>query len=117
MSEMHPLEPLSAAEVEHAVALLRTLAEFTPATRVISVMLKEPPKDLVHGWPNIETPDRYAEAVCTTPLATPASTWERILPLDASLRRGMRPRARSPRCRSTSRWSANRPFSRATSSV
>ena len=59
----HPLEPLSAAEVERAVALLRTLPEFTPSTRVISVMLKEPPKELVHAWPDIEAPDREAEAV------------------------------------------------------
>ena len=60
---LHPLEPLSAAEVERAVALLRTLPEFTPPTRVISVMLKEPAKDVVHGWPDIEAPDREAEAV------------------------------------------------------
>ena len=63
MSYLHPLEPLSAAEVERAVALLRTLPEFTPATRVISVMLKEPPKHLVHVWPDIEMPDREVEAV------------------------------------------------------
>ncbi len=60
---LHPLEPLSAAEVERAVALLRTLQEFTPHTRIISIMLKEPAKDVVHGWPDIEAPDREAEAV------------------------------------------------------
>ncbi|MGA2579600.1 MAG: primary-amine oxidase [Bryobacteraceae bacterium] len=67
MTHLHPLEPLSAAEVKRAVTLLRTLPEFTPATRVISVMLKEPPKDLVHAWPAIEMPDREAEAVLHDP--------------------------------------------------
>lgn len=45
------------------MGLLRTLAEFTASTRVISVMLKEPPKELVHAWPDIEMPDREGEAV------------------------------------------------------
>ncbi len=63
MLSSHPLEPLSAAEVERAVALLRTLPEVTATTRIISVMLKEPPKELVHGWPNGETPDREVELV------------------------------------------------------
>jgi primary-amine oxidase len=60
---LHPLEPLSAAEVERAVALLHGVPEFTPHTRIISIMLKEPPKDIVHRWPDIEAPDREAEAV------------------------------------------------------
>lgn len=63
MPNVHPLEPLSGAEVESAVGLLRTLREFTPDTRVVSVMLKEPAKNLVHSWPDIESPDREAEAV------------------------------------------------------
>jgi primary-amine oxidase len=63
VSSVHPLEPLSAAEVEHTVALLRTLPEFTPATRVISIMLKEPCKELIHRWPEGDVPGREAEAV------------------------------------------------------
>jgi primary-amine oxidase len=63
MLHLHPLEPLSASEVEHAVTLLRSLPEFTPSTRVISVMLKEPPKGIVHVWPESTMPDREAEAV------------------------------------------------------
>lgn len=47
----HPLEPLSAAEVAASVRLLKTAPAFTSSTRIISIMLKEPPKDLVHGWP------------------------------------------------------------------
>ncbi|MFN7939782.1 MAG: primary-amine oxidase [Bryobacteraceae bacterium] len=59
----HPLEPLTAAEVDHAVTLLRTIPEFTDTTRVISIMLKEPSKDLVHSWPATDIPGREAEAV------------------------------------------------------
>lgn len=44
----HPLEPLSAAEIESAVRLLRSLDKVTRTTRFVSVMLKEPPKELVH---------------------------------------------------------------------
>jgi primary-amine oxidase len=57
------LEPLRAAEVERAVACLRTLPEFTASTRVISVMLKEPAKSFVHAWPDAGIPEREAEAV------------------------------------------------------
>jgi primary-amine oxidase len=39
----HPLEPLSAAEVSRAVTLLAAAGKLTPATRVVCVMLKEPP--------------------------------------------------------------------------
>jgi primary-amine oxidase len=46
---MHPLEPLSAAEVEQAVGLLKRLGKLTPTTRVVSISLKEPRKELVHA--------------------------------------------------------------------
>ena len=49
----HPLEPLSAAEVARAVALLAAAGSLSPTTRVVSVTLKEPPKAAVHagtGW-------------------------------------------------------------------
>ncbi len=46
---MHPLEPLSAAEVQQAVDLLKELGKVTPATRFVSVSLKEPQKDQVHA--------------------------------------------------------------------
>src|SRR5262245_32365079 len=45
----HPLEPLDAAEVRHAVQLLRDTGKVTPTTRFISVSLKEPPKARVHA--------------------------------------------------------------------
>ena len=45
----HPLEPLSAAEVQQAVQLLRAAGKVTPTTRFVSVSLKEPPKEAVYG--------------------------------------------------------------------
>jgi len=59
----HPLEPLSATEISHAVALLKVLPVFTPSTRVISVILREPEKSFVYDWPKAGTPDRAADAV------------------------------------------------------
>ena len=59
----HPLEPLSAREIESAVELLKAVPSCTASTRIISVMLKEPAKDTVHAWPDGQTPDREAVAV------------------------------------------------------
>ncbi len=60
---IHPLEPLSAAEVAEAVRLIRAIPSFNPTTRIISIMLKEPAKDLVHAWSGSEAPARSAAAV------------------------------------------------------
>src|SRR6476620_791460 len=51
---MHPLEPLSAAEVEQAVGLLKRLGKLTPTTRVVSISLKEQRKELVHALAGTE---------------------------------------------------------------
>ena len=59
----HPLEPLSAAEVARAVAILATEGNITPTTRVVSVMLKEPPKAFVHGDLDLELHEREVAAV------------------------------------------------------
>lgn len=59
----HPLEPLAAAEVADAIHLLRDARLLTPTTRVVSVMLKEPPKAKVHAWNGTEAIDREAAAV------------------------------------------------------
>ncbi|MGI8960157.1 MAG: primary-amine oxidase, partial [Bryobacteraceae bacterium] len=59
----HPLEPLNASEIAQAVELLKSRAGFTSSTRIISIMLKEPSKEFVHGWPNCVRPDRCAVAV------------------------------------------------------
>jgi primary-amine oxidase len=59
----HPLEPLSCAEVEQAVQLLKSRGKITPTTRFVSVSLKEPSKDSVHGFTGQQAPDREAFAV------------------------------------------------------
>ncbi len=46
----HPLEPLTADEVQLAVTILRDSGKVTPTTRFISVSLKEPAKDVVHKF-------------------------------------------------------------------
>ena len=46
----HPLEPLTAQEVQGAVKLLRELGKVTPTTRFISVSLKEPDKAFVYKF-------------------------------------------------------------------
>ncbi len=45
----HSLEPLTAAEVQQAVELLKAAGKVTPTTRFVSVSLKEPPKELVYS--------------------------------------------------------------------
>ena len=60
---LHPLEPLTAAEVQQAVAMIKALPFFTPTTRIISIQLKEPPKSIVHAWPEAPSPNREATAV------------------------------------------------------
>jgi primary-amine oxidase len=59
----HPLEPLSAAEIAVAVQILKTHPIFTPATRIVSVMLREPDKTKVFLWPEKPPDDRHALAV------------------------------------------------------
>ena len=46
----HPLEPLSKKEVSAAVSLLKDNKFLSPTTRVISIYLKEPAKELVYNW-------------------------------------------------------------------
>lgn len=46
-TETHPLEPLSAGEIDDAVRTLREHAEWGPTMRFVSVELREPPKDSV----------------------------------------------------------------------
>ncbi|MFO0798523.1 MAG: primary-amine oxidase [Gemmataceae bacterium] len=59
----HPLEPLSAAEVQQAVRLLRADGKVTPTTRFVSVSLREPPKELVHGFTGRDAVRREAFVV------------------------------------------------------
>ncbi len=50
MPVKHPLEPLTADEVQLAVRLLKDNGKVTPTTRFVSVSLKEPPKESVHRF-------------------------------------------------------------------
>ena len=50
MPTRHPLEPLSAQEVQQAVDLLKSQGKVTPTMRFVSVSLREPKKALVHGF-------------------------------------------------------------------
>jgi len=59
----HPLEPLSAAEVSSAIQRLCDAHLMTPTTRVVSVMLQEPPKEFVHSWTGPEAIKREAAVV------------------------------------------------------
>lgn len=59
----HPLEPLTATEVQRAVEILRDAGKVTASTRFVSVSLHEPPKKLVHGFPHVEPVARKAFAV------------------------------------------------------
>ncbi len=45
----HPLEPLTAPEVQAVVAHLKAQKKVTPTTRFVSISLKEPAKELVHA--------------------------------------------------------------------
>lgn len=60
---LHPLEPLSSAEVAAAVALLKKEGKVTPTTRFVSVSLKEPDKALVHAFQPGQSIPRQAKAV------------------------------------------------------
>ena len=60
---LHPLEPLSTAEVSRAISVLAAAGSLTPTTRVVSVMLKEPPKAAVHAGTGWEKRPREAAAI------------------------------------------------------
>src|SRR5438105_3216313 len=59
----HPLEPLTASEVQLAVSLLKEHRKVTPTTRFVSVSLKEPDKEFVHRFASKEPIPREAFAV------------------------------------------------------
>ena len=61
--QRHPLEPLSASEVQKAVQLLKTAEAFTNTTRIISITLREPGKSFVYEWDGAADGERHAEAV------------------------------------------------------
>src|SRR5207244_6648002 len=60
---MHPLEPLTAQEVQLAVNPLKENRKITPTTRFVSLSLKEPGKEAVHKFTGKEPHRREASAV------------------------------------------------------
>ena len=93
----HPLEPLSASEIETAVHLLKTTATQSPTTRIISIMLKEPPKDVVHSWPNGHPLNREAVAV----LLESATNTACSVTMDLTVERILETRAATPNSQPT----------------
>ena len=59
----HPLEPLTAPEVQLAVKLLKEAGKVTPTTRFVSVSLEEPDKAFVHAFSGRESIGREAFVV------------------------------------------------------
>jgi primary-amine oxidase len=46
----HPLEPLGGEEIAAAVSLLRVSGKLTDRSRIVQIVLNEPPKDVALGW-------------------------------------------------------------------
>ena len=61
---IHPLTPLSAAEIYNAVQLLKSLPKFRSSTRIISITLIEPLKRQVLAATEQAALPREACAVC-----------------------------------------------------
>ena len=56
----HPLDPLTAAEIESAVAILRVQRSLGQRVRFESIVLNEPPKDFVLGFEDGDAINREA---------------------------------------------------------
>jgi primary-amine oxidase len=59
----HPLEPLTAGEINGAVTAVRATGRLTDAARFAAVTLDEPAKDAVAAWTPASPPDRRARLV------------------------------------------------------
>jgi len=92
----HPLQPLLSSEIQAAAKLLRGLPSFTSATRIISIMLKEPAKQLVYAWPDGGIPDREAVAVLFDNAANAAYTTTLNLTTAAVLKTEQAPAGAQP---------------------
>jgi primary-amine oxidase len=60
---MHPLDPLTADELAHAVAILRRHGALGDDHRLITLVLDEPPKDEAHWRADLVGAERHAFAV------------------------------------------------------
>lgn len=63
MQRQHPLEPLSLAEIQQVIELLKKQSDkVTPTTRFVSISLREPPKEKIIN-PTDESIPREADVV------------------------------------------------------
>jgi primary-amine oxidase len=60
---VHPLDPLTAAELERAAEIVRAAPGFTPTTRFVTIALAEPPKANVLAFDDGVTLERRAALV------------------------------------------------------
>jgi primary-amine oxidase len=65
----HPLDPLSAHEIEAAVAVVRREHDPEGLLRFVSITLREPPKDALARWVHGTPIERRAELVILDPAA------------------------------------------------
>lgn len=61
---LHPLDPLSAAEITATSTLVRTISGIDPGVRFQSISLAEPPKPAGLVFDPATPPDRVAKAIC-----------------------------------------------------
>ena len=76
---VHPLDPLSAAEVERAWEIVRTERALGPRVRVIFIMLHEPAKKVVLAHRAGDAVDRAAFVVLVD--SGPGKTYEAVVSL------------------------------------
>src|SRR4026209_914085 len=78
-STVHPLEPLSATEIERAWEIVRTERALGPRVRVIFIMLHEPDKKVVLAYRPGDAVDRAAFVVLVD--SGPGQTYEAVVSL------------------------------------
>ncbi|WP_320672603.1 primary-amine oxidase [Patulibacter defluvii] len=76
---MHPLDPLTADEIRAAVAIAHRDQRLDERVRFVTVMLREPPKDVLRAWtPGVDV-ERLADLVVLDP--TQEATFEGLVSL------------------------------------
>ncbi len=80
VTDVHPLRPLAAEEIELAAALVRGDARFEPSTRFVYVSLVEPPKTEVLASTGDQRPSRLVKLVLRSP--SRRATYEVVVSLD-----------------------------------
>jgi primary-amine oxidase len=73
----HPLDPLSEMEIERAVAIIRAERDLPQSARISTVVLNEPPKEVVLGYEAGDAIDREAFVVILD--RTDGTTYEAVV--------------------------------------